>query len=584
MPAAQMIKAAIGLAALAAALMASCSYGEAQESAAIPPPSQPFTSADALAAYNRASALNRKGDHVAARRQFDAAIELEPSNRSAFVGRCIAYRHLRDYEHAMRDCEEAIRLGPGDAEAYLERGVTRLLWADRDAAVADFTEAIRLFPQYGQAFNNRAATRFDAGASVESILPDLDEAIRLNPDSFDAHFNRTAMYIKLREWDRALHDCGEAIRLRPHDALAHYACGLAYQGKEDLDLARTYYTKALSLNPSDWTRGAIEASAKGRAAWTPATVIEGAEFGRRCVPACLPLAPPESAAVFARNIGFFDKAITRNPGDKASYLHRGQIYAAKRDPDRAMADFNEALRIDPNYRDALNARAHAYQSKGADDDAIADFNNAIRIDSRDPVAHLGRCASYNRKRDWDHVITACSEVLRVTPEARNTLGPYNQALWLRGNAYFNNGDDDRAFQDYTDLLQRGVEPIRVLIDRGIIYLRRHDWDRAVAVTSRAMRSPGGKNPEALVVRGQAFFGRGDYGSAIKDFDDAIQLDPKSAAAFTGRGEAYEKQGDRERAIADYRQALALEVDAQAKSAAEAALARLGATPQAAAHD
>jgi tetratricopeptide (TPR) repeat protein len=580
------VGALLGAAAMAVAALAGSPVRALAQAAFIRQPAQP--SADAVAAYNRANVLDHKGDHVAARRQFDEAIELEPGNRSAFVGRCIAYRHLRDYEHAMRDCEEAIRLAPDDAEAYLERGVTRLLRADRDAAVADFTEAIRLSPQYGQAFNNRAAARFHS-AAVETVLPDLDEAVRLNPDLFDAHFNRAAIFIKLSEWDRALDECGEAIRLRPDSALAHNECGVAYRGKGDRERAASYYEKALSLNPSGWSRVSIEANLKeslranGIGGNDLAPSIDGAEFGSRAVGFGAP-SSPEDRAVFAGNIAFFDNAIERNSADKASYFHRGQIYAGKRDPDRAIADFSEALRIDPDYRDALNRRAQAYQSKGADDDAIADFSNAIRIDSRDPVAHLGRCASYNHKRDWDHVIAACSEALRVTPLEKSTLGPHNQALWLRGDAYFKNGEDDRAFQDYTDLMRGGVEPVGVLTNRGIIYLRRHDWDRAVAVTSRAMQGGGRKYPRALAVRGQAFVGRGDYGSAIKDFDDAIQLDPKSAAAFVGRGEAYEKQGDRERAIADYRQALALEPEAPTKDAAQSALTRLGVTPQPTAHD
>jgi tetratricopeptide (TPR) repeat protein len=116
-------------------------------------------------------------------------------------------------------------------------GVTRLLKADHDGAIADFTEAIRLFAKYSQAFNDRAATRFLARAAVETILPDLDEAIRLDPGSFDAHFNRVAIFITLHEWDRALDDYREAIGLMPNDAITYNNVGVAYRGKGDRDLA-----------------------------------------------------------------------------------------------------------------------------------------------------------------------------------------------------------------------------------------------------------------------------------------------------------------------------------------------------------
>src|SRR5712675_1704060 len=188
------IRVCVGLAALAATLADSCLRGAAQEIAPVQQSSdsppipglapvdgfQPFTSADALAAYNRANGLAHKGDNVAARRQYDEAIELEP-------------------------------------------------------------------------------------------------------DSFDAHFNRAAIFIKLREWDRALDDYRDAIRLRPDDAITYNNGGVAYRGKGDHDLAMAHYGKALSLNPPGWTRLTIEANLKqyritGNAL---APSMEGAEFGLR---------------------------------------------------------------------------------------------------------------------------------------------------------------------------------------------------------------------------------------------------------------------------------------------------------------
>jgi hypothetical protein len=130
------IRVFLGLAVLVATHADSCLRGAAQGIAPVQQPSdsppvpglapvdgfQPFTSADALAAYNRANGLAHKGDYAAARRQVDEAIELEPSNRSSLLARCTAYRDLHDYGHAMDDCEEAIRLAPSDAQAHRERG------------------------------------------------------------------------------------------------------------------------------------------------------------------------------------------------------------------------------------------------------------------------------------------------------------------------------------------------------------------------------------------------------------------------------------------------------------------------------
>jgi tetratricopeptide (TPR) repeat protein len=50
---------------------------------------------------------------------------------------------------------------------------------------------------------------------------------------------------------------------------------------------------------------------------------------------------------------------------------------------------------------------------------------------------------------------------------------------------------------------------------------------------------------------------GDYQQAIKDFDRAIELDPKLAGAYWGRGKTYHEVGDYQQAIKDYDRAIAL---------------------------
>ena len=48
-----------------------------------------------------------------------------------------------------------------------------------------------------------------------------------------------------------------------------------------------------------------------------------------------------------------------------------------------------------------------------------------------------------------------------------------------------------------------------------------------------------------------------YEKAIADYNEAIRLDPKMAAAYTQRGYAWEAKKDYEKAIADYTEAIRL---------------------------
>jgi tetratricopeptide (TPR) repeat protein len=59
-------------------------------------------------------------------------------------------------------------------------------------------------------------------------------------------------------------------------------------------------------------------------------------------------------------------------------------------------------------------------------------------------------------------------------------------------------------------------------------------------------------------RGAAYFGKGDYGNAIKDFSEAIRLNPEQRLAYYNRGNVYARMGKFNRAIEDCSEAIRLD--------------------------
>jgi tetratricopeptide (TPR) repeat protein len=96
-----------------------------------------------------------------------------------------------------------------------------------------------------------------------------------------------------------------------------------------------------------------------------------------------------------------------------------------------------------------------------------------------------------------------------------------------------------------------------------------DYDEAIRL------SP--KNAAAFNNRGNNYVSKRMYDRAMQDFDEAIRLDPNSALYFKNRGDVFKIIGQYLSAIADYRKALALKIDEPIKKQIERAFKEVDVT-------
>ena len=78
----------------------------------------------------------------------------------------------------------------------------------------------------------------------------------------------------------------------------------------------------------------------------------------------------------------------------------------------------------------------------------------------------------------------------------------------------------------------------------------------------ALIKSGAVKPHGLAVahnnRGNAHIKKGNYDSAIQDFEESLKINPSYAKALNNRGAAYQKKGEYDRSIADFDQAIKLD--------------------------
>lgn len=130
------------------------------------------------------------------------------------------------------------------------------IWVVKTTTIGtNSTEAMILTQTENTAANTANADIFTGNVfkkpqNIQEAIQNYKEAIRKNPNDFDAHFNLGGCYSKLGYEQKAMLATKEAIRIRPDYAFAHIALGLNYHNLGQYDQAIETYKQAVKLAPN----------------------------------------------------------------------------------------------------------------------------------------------------------------------------------------------------------------------------------------------------------------------------------------------------------------------------------------------
>ena len=140
--------------------------------------------------------------------------------------------------------------------------------------------------------------------------------------------------------------------------------------------------------------------------------------------------------------------------------------------------------------------------------------------------------------DSDRSIAACS---RLVGAANLKLGERAAALIQRGTIYLRKGDTDRAIGDYSAALQLKPGDVIALNRRGEAYSNRAAFEQAIADYDQAVRlNP--RYPLAFRNRARIHFYRGDFAAAAEDFRTAESIDRGNSYSLLWRYVAEARAG------------------------------------------
>lgn len=515
---------------------------------------------------------------------YTKAVNLNLNTKEVFKNRGNAYLQRKDFDKAIADFTKLIELDLNDASGYKNRGRIFLENSNSpqavNAAIRDFTSAIDLEPKDVEAYSLRSKAYLKINNN-EKASADLTKISALEPNNMSVVLNSGELFLKNKEYDKAIEFLTKAITVKPSVKL-YLDRANAYAAQKKYDLAVADYNKAIGFEPgnaeiyfklgqmttivkkydeaiADYTKAiglnpkyAQAYTARGWIYYTQKNYDKSFEDASKAVEAD----PTEYGGYNLRAYSHFlkngykqdeqynadiakaktlqmqnaVKKIENNPQDSQAYLERGHAYYANQQYDLAVADYAKALELEPKNSNAYLWRGYTFAAKTQYDLAIGEFTKAIEIEPKNADLYSVRATYLSVQKQYDQAIDDLSKAIEIEPQNAN--------LYLsRSSQYAVQNKHDLAIIDMTKAIEVEPRNVNVYASRANYYTTQKQFALAINDYTKAIEiDPANKSH--YILRGYIYWGNiyevGDLknsSKAIEDFKKVIELDPKDRNAY-----------------------------------------------------
>jgi tetratricopeptide (TPR) repeat protein len=214
------------------------------------------------------------------------------------------------------------------------------------------------------------------------------------------------------------------------------------------------------------------------------------------------------------------------PTEAAYFYERGAAHWGNRQPDLALADFDAAIKLKPNDVPSLIARATLRAGRGDSAAAGADVDAADRVAVKEDPEHMQMGHLYMAVGQPAAAVVQYSKWIDAHPSDDVRMGPArNSRCWARA---LWGQELDEALTDCNTALRIRPNTASYLDSRGLVYLRRNNYDKAIADYDAALRLGTKKSAWSLYGRGLARLRKGETAAGQTDIAAASALNTKIA--------------------------------------------------------
>ncbi|XP_035184240.1 tetratricopeptide repeat protein 6 isoform X2 [Oxyura jamaicensis] len=247
----------------------------------------------------------------------------------------------------------------------------------------------------------------------------------------------------------------------------------------------------------------------------------------------------------------YSSAIQCCPTDDDIYFRRAEIYFEENQLLLAMDDYTKCFQYNPKRTDALMKHGIYFFDHSVLTTAVQDFTAVIREDPSNAQARLYRGRAYAKQRQYRNAIQDLAAAIHLDPSCW-------QAFYYRG-CILQQVNPKGALQDFSVsvLINDTLENFCSFLHRGIIYSKQCQWSLAICDFESVIALNSSVIFAYLNIGLILLLHLDQYYEAIRQFTNAIKIDPLNVRAYLCRAQAYHKIHNLSNAVKDMNRAIHL---------------------------
>jgi len=292
-------------------------------------------------------------------------------------------------EEAEREIRAAVVADPLSASAHYALGDIILHWMVRGlptaAAIPELREAVRLEPDFPQAHAGLGSA-LGMADDVDGAIAEFRESIRLGPDGEGPHFELLQMLEQQKGLPGAVQAIEEDVQREPSRADHHFDLVQLYRESGNLDGVIAECNEAIRLNPNNSTYHFVLGHA----------LLDGKGDAAAAIPQ-------------------LREAVRLEPTDELNRYNLGVVLLANKNYDEALVEIREARRLSPISIPGMTQYiAMALLGKGDTKGAIEELRPLIADVPDWPIPHALLAVAYARLSRFKEALKECSEARKLS--------------------------------------------------------------------------------------------------------------------------------------------------------------------------